>query len=75
MNTAITIELDAARAPTRSLCARLAAIRTATVALAREWHRRQRSRLELASYSLDERRDLGFAADLDAEISKRFWKP
>jgi uncharacterized protein YjiS (DUF1127 family) len=75
MSTAITIELDAARAPTRSLCVRLASIPTATVALVREWHRSQRSRLELASYSHDDRRDLGFAADLAAEISKRFWKP
>jgi uncharacterized protein YjiS (DUF1127 family) len=40
----------------------------------REWRRRRRSRGELASYPHDERRDLGFAPDLDAEIAKPFWK-
>ena len=37
------------------------------------WHR-HRSRLELASYSHDQRKDLGFSADLDCEITKPFWK-
>jgi uncharacterized protein YjiS (DUF1127 family) len=39
----------------------------------REWRRRHRSRLELASYSYHERNDLGFSADWDAEIQKPFW--
>ena len=37
------------------------------------WHR-YRSRLELASYSHDQRKDLGFSADVDGEIAKPFWK-
>jgi uncharacterized protein YjiS (DUF1127 family) len=40
----------------------------------REWRRRSRSRRELALYSQEERSDLGFAADLDAEIAKPFWR-
>jgi uncharacterized protein YjiS (DUF1127 family) len=40
----------------------------------REWRQSYRSRLELASYSYDERSDLGFAAELDAEIVKLFWR-
>jgi uncharacterized protein YjiS (DUF1127 family) len=43
-------------------------------ALVREWWRRYRSRLELASYSHDQRKDLGFSADVDGEIAKPFWK-
>ena len=43
-------------------------------ALLREWHRRSRSRFELSNYSHHERADLGFAAELDAEISKPFWR-
>ena len=46
-----------------------------TAGVLREWHRRYRSRYELASYSLHERADLGFAASsLDAEIAKPFWR-
>jgi uncharacterized protein YjiS (DUF1127 family) len=45
-----------------------------TVDVLREWRHRYRSRLELASYSYNERSDLGFAADLDAEIEKPFWR-
>lgn len=40
----------------------------------REWRRRYRSRLELASYSYHERNDIGFSADWDAEIQKPFWR-
>ena len=40
----------------------------------REWRRRYRSRQELALYSYNERNDLGLAVDVDAEISKPFWK-
>jgi uncharacterized protein YjiS (DUF1127 family) len=43
-------------------------------ALVREWWRRYRSRLELASYSHDQRKDLGFSAVVDGEIAKPFWK-
>ena len=42
--------------------------------LLREWHRRSRSRFELSNYSYHERADLGFAAELDAELSKPFWR-
>ena len=45
-----------------------------TVDVLREWRQRYRSRLELASYSYDERSDLGFAAELGAEIEKPFWR-
>jgi uncharacterized protein YjiS (DUF1127 family) len=47
---------------------------TLACALVREWWRRYRSRLELASYSHDQRKDLGFSADVDGEIAKPFWK-
>ncbi len=43
-------------------------------ALLREWHRRSRSRWELSTYSYHERADLGFAAELDAELTKPFWR-
>ena len=43
-------------------------------ALVREWWRRYRSRLELASYSHDQRKDLGFSAVVDDEIAKPLWK-
>ena len=46
----------------------------ATIGVAREWRRRYRSRCELASYAYYERSDLGFAAELDAEIAKPFWR-
>ena len=58
----------------RMLAGMLASFRTA-IAVVREWRRRARSRRELASYSYNERSDLGcFAADLDAEIAKPFWQ-
>ena len=40
----------------------------------REWRRRYRSRWELAQYAYHERSDLGFAPELDAEITKPFWR-
>jgi uncharacterized protein YjiS (DUF1127 family) len=49
------------------------AMAASACALVREWRRRSRSRRELALYSPEERSDLGFAADLDAEIAKPFW--
>jgi uncharacterized protein YjiS (DUF1127 family) len=71
MSSTIVFEPEGVRA----LRVRLGAIRTATITLVREWRRRLRSRLELASYSHDQRRDLGFAAELDAEVTKPFWQP
>jgi uncharacterized protein YjiS (DUF1127 family) len=63
------------RAPTTSMRgARLRSLCAAGCALVREWQRRHRSRRELASWSHDERRDFGFAAEIDAEITKPFWK-
>ena len=46
----------------------------ASYALVREWWRRYRSRLELASYSHDQRKDFGFSEEVDGEIVKPFWK-
>ncbi len=43
-------------------------------ALVHEWWHRYRSRLELASFSHDQRKDVGFSADVDGEIAKPFWK-
>lgn len=43
-------------------------------ALLLEWHRRSRSRRELSTYSYYDRADLGFAAELDAELKKPFWR-
>lgn len=42
-------------------------------AVLREWRRRSRSRWELSNY-YHERNDLGFAPELDAELSKPFWR-
>jgi uncharacterized protein YjiS (DUF1127 family) len=58
----------------RSLATCTAAIGTEAYALAYEWWHRYRSRLELASYSHDQRKDFGFSADVDGEIAKSFWK-
>jgi uncharacterized protein YjiS (DUF1127 family) len=60
--------------PLSALGRAIDAIGTSTYALVREWWRRYRSRLELASYSHDQRKDLGFSADVDGEIAKPFWK-
>jgi uncharacterized protein YjiS (DUF1127 family) len=43
-------------------------------AVSREWYRRYRSRRELAQYSLQERGDLAFAAEVDAKIAEPFWR-
>ena len=66
MSSTIVLEPEGVRA----LRVGLGAIRTATITLVREWRRRRRSRLELASYAHDQRRDLGFAAERDAEVTK-----
>jgi uncharacterized protein YjiS (DUF1127 family) len=42
--------------------------------VARRWHHNYRSRRELALYSYQDRNDLSFAAELDAEIAKPFWR-
>jgi len=42
--------------------------------LVREWRRRHRERRELAAYICNHRHDLGYAATLDAEIAKPFWR-
>ena len=62
---ACTITTSARRAVAAALSA---------FAIIREWRRRARSRAELAMYSQDERGDLGYAAGLDAEIGKPFWR-
>jgi uncharacterized protein YjiS (DUF1127 family) len=66
----------ASRSPHRtSTLANLAGAFAASIgALLREWHRRSRSRWELSTYSYDERADLGFAPELDAELTKPFWR-
>jgi uncharacterized protein YjiS (DUF1127 family) len=53
---------------------RIVSMGTSAYALIREWWHRYRSRRELALYSHYERNDLSFAADVDAEIAKPFWK-
>jgi len=57
------------------------ALATAVMSLARRtietlrlWRHNHRSRQELASYSFLERKDVGYAADVEAEIAKPFWK-
>ena len=63
------------RASTITTSARRAVAAALTAfATIREWRRRARSRAELAMYSQDERGDLGYAAGLDAEIGKPFWR-
>jgi uncharacterized protein YjiS (DUF1127 family) len=67
---------QAAPRATLAKAARTRILTTAAAAFAvlREWRHRFRSRRELASYSYYERNDLGFAAEVDAEIAKPFWK-
>jgi len=60
--------------PTKTLAWGIGAMGASACALVREWRRRSRSRWELASYTYDERRDLGFAAEVDDEIAKPFWR-
>ena len=59
--------------PLRNLAGIMDSIAT-SYALVREWWYCYRSRIELASYSRDERKDLCFSADVDGEIAKPFWK-
>ena len=60
--------------PLGTLASCTGAMGTAAYALLSEWWHRYRSRLELASYSHDQRKDLAFSADVDGEIAKPFWK-
>jgi uncharacterized protein YjiS (DUF1127 family) len=60
--------------PLGTLASCTGAMGTAAYALVSEWWHRYRSRLELASYSDDQRKDLRFSADVDGEIAKPFWK-
>jgi uncharacterized protein YjiS (DUF1127 family) len=60
--------------PLSTLARTMDAAGTSAYALVREWWRRYRSRLELASYSYDQRKDFGFSADVDGEIVKPFWR-
>lgn len=62
------------RQPVASAAACMIAMLGLGGALVSEWCRRSRSRWELALYSHQERGDLGFAAELDSEISKPFWR-
>ena len=62
------------RADTSAAANPILALLRKTAGVLREWHRRYRSRCELASYALHERAVLGFAATLDAEIAKPFWR-
>ena len=66
----------ASRSPRHvSMLANLAGAFAASIwALLHEWHRRSRSRWELSTYSYHGRADLGFAAELDAELTKPFWR-
>ena len=58
-----------------SMLANLAGAFAASMwALLREWHHRSRSRWELSTYAYHERADLGFAAELNAELTKPFWR-
>jgi uncharacterized protein YjiS (DUF1127 family) len=59
--------------PLGTLACRAGTMGTAVCALVSEWWHRYRSRLELASYSHEQRKDLGFSADLDREIAKLLW--
>ena len=72
MSSATILENAASRGTATDVLRACAGAIVAAGTTFREW--RRRSRVELASYSHDERRDLGFAADLDAEVAKPLWK-
>ena len=69
-----TIQSPRHASPLRAVAGAMDALGTSAYALVREWWRRYRSRLELTSYSHDQRKDFGFSADVDSEITKPFWK-
>ena len=72
-DTIFSIQSLGHASPLRTLAGTMDAMGT-PYALVRDWWHRYRSRLELASYSHDQRKDLGFSADVDGEIAKPFWK-
>jgi uncharacterized protein YjiS (DUF1127 family) len=72
-DTTFPIQSPGHASPLKTLAGTMDAMGT-SYALIREWWRRHHSRLELASYSHDQRKDLGFSADVDGEIAKPFWK-
>jgi len=72
-DTTFPIQSPGHASPLRDLASTMHVMGT-SYALVREWWRCYRSRLELASYSHDARKDLGFSADVDSEIAKPFWK-
>ena len=72
-DTIFSIQSLGHASPLRTLAGTMDAM-GASYALVRDWWQRYRSRLELASYSHDQRKDLGFSADVDGEIAKPFWK-
>jgi uncharacterized protein YjiS (DUF1127 family) len=73
-DTAFTIRNPQHGLPLAILASSARAMGTAAYAIVREWWYSYRSRLELASYSHDQRKDLGFSADPDCETAKPFWK-
>lgn len=58
----------------RTIGTRLLVLATAGCTVLREWRHNYISRRELALYSHHERNDLSFAAEVDSEIAKPFWK-
>ena len=59
--------------PAKAAGAGILTFAVAACALVREWRHNYRSRQELALYSYQERSDLNFSANVDAEIAKPFW--
>jgi uncharacterized protein YjiS (DUF1127 family) len=72
-DTIFRIQSSVHASPLRTLAGPVDAM-GALYALVRAWWHRYRSRLELASYSHDQRKDLGFSANVNGEIAKPFWK-
>jgi uncharacterized protein YjiS (DUF1127 family) len=60
--------------PKEAVSTTITAMSKMALKVMREWRRRYRSRQELALYSYHERNDFSFAVDVDAEISKPFWR-
>ena len=58
--------------PLGTLASCVGTMGTAAYALVSEWWHRYYSRLELASYSHEQRKDLGFSADLDRKSESCF---
>jgi uncharacterized protein YjiS (DUF1127 family) len=58
----------------KAIAMRVVALAASARALFREWRHNYRSRRELALYPFNERCDLNFASEVEAEIAKPFWK-